>query len=108
MRRAGDRRLATTRTKKPSKPSAPARGKKKPKASRATRRPAKPSRNGDSHVAEEDAAEDAAPEDDADVVDVESNGEAHDEQHAKPKRRATAQSMAAKQRDISVSEFFAK
>ena len=27
---------------------------------------------------------------------------------AKPKRRATAQSMAAKQRDISVSEFFAK
>ena len=46
------------------------------------------------------------PEDD--VVDVESNGEAHDEPHAKPKRRATAQSMAAKQRDICVSEFFAK
>jgi DNA topoisomerase-6 subunit B len=100
--------LATTRTKKPSKPSAPASGKKKAKASRATRRPAKPSRNGDSHVAEEDAADDAAPADDADVVDVETNGEAHDEPHAKPKRRATAQSMAAKQRDISVSEFFAK
>jgi DNA topoisomerase-6 subunit B len=100
--------LATTRTKKPSKPSGPASGKKKAKTSRATRRPAKPSRNGDSHVDEEDAADDAAPEDDADVVDVESNGEAHDEAHAKPKRRATAQSMATKQRDISVSEFFAK
>lgn len=95
--------MAVTRTKKPSKPSAPARGKKKAKASRATRRPAKPSRNGDSHVAEQEAADDAV-----DAVDVESNGEAHDEPHAKPKRRATAQSMAAKQRDISVSEFFAK
>jgi DNA topoisomerase-6 subunit B len=42
------------------------------------------------------------------------NGHAHDETeangHAEPKgkRRATAESMAAKQRDISVSEFFAK
>ena len=99
--------MATTRTKKPSKPSAPASGKKKAKASRATRRPAKPSRNGDSHVAEEEAvdeADDAAEE----TVDAESNGEAHDSPTAKPKRRATAQSMAAKQRDISVSEFFAK
>ncbi len=31
-----------------------------------------------------------------------------EEQRAKPRRRATAESMAAKQRDISVSEFFAK
>src|SRR3954466_11442354 len=106
MRDAGDRRLASTRTKKPSTGRAPATAKEKAKPSRATRRPAKPSRNGDSHVAEaEAAAEDATEE----AVDVQSNGEAHDEpSSAKPKRRATAQSMAAKQRDISVSEFFAK
>src|SRR5262245_53770211 len=36
-----------------------------------------------------------------------SNGDAASNGH-KPARRATAQSMAAKQRDISVSEFFAK
>jgi DNA topoisomerase-6 subunit B len=37
------------------------------------------------------------------------NGEAHAESNGKAApRRATAQSMAAKQRDISVSEFFAK
>jgi DNA topoisomerase VI subunit B len=36
------------------------------------------------------------------------NGEVHGESNGKPPRRATAQSMAAKQRDISVSEFFAK
>jgi DNA topoisomerase VI subunit B len=39
------------------------------------------------------------------------NGEAHDGDAAEPRgrqRRATAESMAAKQRDISVSEFFAK
>jgi len=57
---------------------------------------------------EEDAAEDAAPDDDADVVDVESNGQAHDEPHAKPKRRATANRWRPSSRDISVSEFFAK
>jgi DNA topoisomerase-6 subunit B len=96
--------LAVTRIKKPGKASAPASGKTKAKATRVTQRPAKPSRNGDSHVADADAAVDAA-----DAVDVESNGEAHDEPRAAlPKRRATAQSMAAKQRDISVSEFFAK
>ncbi len=95
--------MATTRTKKSSKPSAPESGKKKAKESRLTRRPTKPSRNGDAHV-----ADDNAPEDDADAVDVESNGVAHDAPHTKPKRRATAQTMAAKQRDISVSEFFAK
>jgi DNA topoisomerase-6 subunit B len=38
-----------------------------------------------------------------------SNGDAASHNgHAAPARRATAQSMAAKQRDISVSEFFAK
>jgi DNA topoisomerase-6 subunit B len=37
------------------------------------------------------------------------NGEAHAQSNGQtPARRATAQSMAAKQRDISVSEFFAK
>jgi DNA topoisomerase VI subunit B len=36
------------------------------------------------------------------------NGEVHAESNGKPARRATAQSMAAKQRDISVSEFFTK
>jgi DNA topoisomerase VI subunit B len=43
---------------------------------------------------------------------AEGNGEVHDEAATtngeSPRRRATAQSMAASQRDISVSEFFAK
>ena len=46
-------------------------------------------------------------EDDAEV-EAEANGEAVAEKRVTQKRRATAQSMAAKQRDISVSEFFAK
>jgi DNA topoisomerase-6 subunit B len=54
-----------------------------------------PSKNGDGHEADE------APDE---AARAESNGEAT----VAPKRRATAQSMAAKQRDISVSEFFAK
>lgn len=41
-------------------------------------------------------------------VDVESNGHAATNGAAPKRRRATAESMAAKQRDISVSEFFAK
>ena len=44
----------------------------------------------------------------AEAVDVTSNGEAHADAGKAAPRRATAQSMAAKQRDISVSEFFAK
>ena len=98
--------MAATRTKKPAPASAPAKSSKK---SKATGRPAKPSRNGDSHAEEEavDEAEEAAEETDDDASDAESNGEAPSG-GAKPKRRATAQSMAAKQRDISVSEFFAK
>jgi DNA topoisomerase-6 subunit B len=55
-------------------------------------------------------AEVLEPSDD-DVIESEpsSNGEAHAESNGKAApRRATAQSMATKQRDISVSEFFAK
>jgi DNA topoisomerase-6 subunit B len=59
------------------------------------------------------AAERLAPETDGEAAhdgDAPStNGEASAETNGKPApRRATAQSMAAKQRDISVSEFFAK
>ncbi len=94
--------MAATRTKKPSKRSSSANGKPKAKAARAVRGAKSPSRNGDAHVAAEDEAQDK-------VAEAEVNGEAHDEAPtAQPKRRATAQSMAAKQRDISVSEFFAK
>jgi DNA topoisomerase-6 subunit B len=54
----------------------------------------------------EPAAEEPEEEEDAAEEAVEStNGHAG---HGKPRRRATAQSMAAGQRDISVSEFFAK
>ncbi|MFO0791894.1 MAG: DNA topoisomerase VI subunit B [Pirellulales bacterium] len=64
-----------------------------------------PSTNGD--AAHEDEEEEVV--DDSDAVDeVEANGKATSDTPAAPKRRATAQSMAAKQRDISVSEFFAK
>jgi DNA topoisomerase-6 subunit B len=95
--------LAATRTKKPSDS---AKTGMKTNGPRPTRRPGKPSQNGDGHAAEaeEEADDDAAEE----AASVESNGEAHAAPSAKPKRRATAQSMAAKQRDISVSEFFAK
>jgi DNA topoisomerase-6 subunit B len=65
----------------------------------------KPSKNGSVAVLEESAS--AADEDPAETNDqseAESkNGQAHGR-----RRRATAQSMAASQRDISVSEFFAK
>src|SRR6188474_3272092 len=46
--------------------------------------------------------EEAEPSSEAVATEANGNG------HAKPARRATAQTMAAKQRDISVSEFFAK
>ena len=96
--------MAATRTKKPSKPNTSASRKKWPKASRGVVAAGKPSRNGDTHVAEAELSDDSA-----DIVDVEVNGHAHDHPRgSQPKRRATAQSMAAKQRDISVSEFFAK
>ena len=96
--------MAVKRTKKPSKPNSSATRKRKAKASRAARGAKKPSRNGDTHSADDEAAEES---DEAAAAQV--NGQAHDEAPvAQPKRRATAQSMAAKQRDISVSEFFAK
>jgi DNA topoisomerase-6 subunit B len=44
----------------------------------------------------------------ASAADVNGNGHANGKNGHVPKRRATAQSMAAGQRDISVSEFFAK
>jgi DNA topoisomerase VI subunit B len=90
----GDVRLAVKRKKRTTKKAATKRP-VTPTTKTRTRRPAEPSANGDGHAPEE-AVEEAA--------HAESNGEAH----AAPKRRATAQSMAAKQRDISVSEFFAK
>src|SRR5579871_4769039 len=40
--------------------------------------------------------------------DVESTADDGDETSKKPARRATAESMASRQRDISVSEFFTK
>jgi DNA topoisomerase-6 subunit B len=70
-----------------------------PAPQRKRRRRGEPSKNGDateSHDAPTEVADNA--------VRAESNGEAS----RAPRRRATAQSMAAKQRDISVSEFFAK
>jgi DNA topoisomerase-6 subunit B len=66
---------------------------------RKLRHRAKPSHNGD------------APEGPADAVearDVAAHAESNGDAASAPRRRATAQSMAAKQRDISVSEFFAK
>ncbi len=71
-----------------------------PRARKANR--AAPSKNGT--AASAPAAEVAAGDEDATAHDVEQNGDAS----VAPRRRATAQSMAAKQRDISVSEFFAK
>ncbi len=67
-------------------------------------------KSADSESAEADEAEDEATPEPEESADEESttavtttNGHAHGR-----KRRATAQSMAASQRDISVSEFFAK
>jgi len=83
------------KTKVKKKPAAPRSRKPKAKAKtrrgpRKVRRAAAPSTNGKSEAAAD--------------VEASTNGEAL----RAPRRRATAQSMAAKQRDISVSEFFAK
>jgi DNA topoisomerase VI subunit B len=91
--------LAVKRTKRPTRRSSSTANKKRGKRARAAQAAAAPSRNGDAHEAlgePEDSSNDAAA--------AESNGHAP----SVPRRRATAQSMAAKQRDISVSEFFAK
>ena len=87
------------RSTKPRKRSSSAKSTKRGKATRQARRAATPSRNGDT----------PAPQlDDADSEATSSGAEVNGEAVAAPRRRATAQSMAAKQRDISVSEFFAK
>jgi DNA topoisomerase VI subunit B len=93
--------LAVKRKKRTTKKAPPTKRPGATTTKAKTRRPAAPSKNGDGHESE-DVADEA---DDAhDQAAHESNGSAT----AAPKRRATAQSMAAKQRDISVSEFFAK
>ncbi|MEX0612720.1 MAG: DNA topoisomerase VI subunit B [Pirellulales bacterium] len=89
--------MAVKRSKKVRNRASQTRTRKGPaRARRATRADVEPSKNGDA-VAESAESVDGA-------GDVESNGAVA----AAPRRRATAQSMAAKQRDISVSEFFAK
>ncbi len=90
---------AVKRTKRTKNKVSPTKRRAAAPPERKTRRAAAPSRNGDGkeQVAETDGARDYP-------ARAESNGEAT----AAPRRRATAQSMAAKQRDISVSEFFAK
>jgi DNA topoisomerase-6 subunit B len=93
--------LAATRTKKPNKRSRK-NGEKIGKVSRRSRGAATPSKNGDSQPSDEAAAETTD-----ETTVVETNGHT-DTPIVQPRRRATAQSMAAKQRDISVSEFFAK
>jgi DNA topoisomerase-6 subunit B len=86
--------LAVKRKKKVKKPSAAPRSRKArakpPRSPRKVRRAAEPSANGKNGETADAAAS--------------TNGEANGAR----RRRATAQSMAAKQRDISVSEFFAK
>jgi DNA topoisomerase-6 subunit B len=60
-------------------------------------------------VAEESAVEESAVDDSSGDDVAETNGHAaKPERGGRTKRRATAESMAASQRDISVSEFFAK
>ncbi len=96
--------MAVKQTKKPGKRSVPSQGKKRANAGRAPHRNSAPSRNGDAHSTDDEAAKEHAA-----TAAAETNGEAVAEPlSAEPRRRATAQSMAAKQRDISVSEFFAK
>jgi DNA topoisomerase-6 subunit B len=76
-----------------------------------------PAANGKAHAANGAAANGQHRADDAHVAADEASSADADEansdgggrvQHDRGKRRATAESMAAKQRDISVSEFFAK
>jgi DNA topoisomerase-6 subunit B len=92
--------LAVKRTKKATKKTPPdANRNGAATAGGKVRRVAAPSKNGDAAGAHPDEApaDDGAPH-------VAGNGAARSSE----RRRATAQSMAAKQRDISVSEFFAK
>jgi DNA topoisomerase VI subunit B len=91
--------LALKRKKKLGNASRACRNGAAESSAREPRRGAAPSANGDAQPASANAAEETA----ADHPE-ETNGHPV----ALPRRRATAQSMAAKQRDISVSEFFAK
>ncbi|HVT26396.1 MAG TPA: DNA topoisomerase VI subunit B, partial [Lacipirellulaceae bacterium] len=90
--------MAVKRSKKSGKRGTLAPSKTRSKPSRAVRSAAVPSRNGDARQTDEglDSLSDSGGN--------KSNGEVP----VHPRRRATAHSMAAKQRDISVSEFFAK
>jgi DNA topoisomerase-6 subunit B len=81
-------RAASVKSSKPAKAGKPARASTKPKSS------------GDESLEAEESDALPAPSTSGDAAAA--NG------HAAPTRRATAQTMAAKQRDISVSEFFAK
>jgi DNA topoisomerase-6 subunit B len=91
--------LAVKRIKKTRKTRTPGNGRlPEPAAIRKARRATKPSANGD----------DTSPKDEADETSTTAVSERNGEATRVPTRRATAQSMAAKQRDISVSEFFAK
>ena len=102
VRFTGDRRLAVKRIKKSRKTRTPGKAQSAaPPTTRKLRRAAEPSSNGDAESAAEEADES---DESLDTTGVERNGAAT----RAPARRATAQSMAAKQRDISVSEFFAK
>jgi DNA topoisomerase-6 subunit B len=104
----GDRRLAVKRTKKSGKKISPAIEQNgAPRTAGKRGRAVGPSRNGDEASVHEDDAT-AQPDDSGAASHAQSNGEANGAAAAVPRRRATAQSMAAKQRDISVSEFFAK
>jgi DNA topoisomerase VI subunit B len=90
-----ERRLAVKRTTKGKSKATKNTGNPATTAGLKRRAKSSPSKNGDVALAPDES------EPEADLA--ESNGTA-----APQRRRATAQTMAAKQRDISVSEFFAK
>ncbi len=97
--------MAVKRIKRTTKTGPPTKKLRAPKG-RKSRASALPSSNGDGVAdAQTDDEQEAVDETHDDVAAAESNGKASG---VKTKRRATAQSMAAKQREISVSEFFAK
>jgi DNA topoisomerase-6 subunit B len=96
-------RLAKS-TKKSTTRRPGTKGAKTTTKSRRMRGAAKPSANGDGEHADGGSLDESNG-----ATRAAKNGEAYDDSPTgAPKRRATAQSMAAKQRDISVSEFFAK
>jgi DNA topoisomerase-6 subunit B len=91
--------LAVKRIKKSRRTRTPGNGKPVvPPPTRKSRRGLEPSANGEAEPIDPAASESPAS----------SHAEENGAPDRLPVRRATAQSMAAKQRDISVSEFFAK